>query len=48
MPVVNKLASIAALLAAALYLDSWLSFIPDLVAFMKVSPLQLRNGIIVL
>jgi hypothetical protein len=45
---VRKLASTAALITAALYLEHWTSFLPDLVEFMKALPVQLRNGMVVL
>ena len=48
LPVVRKLASAGALIAATLYLDNWPSFVSDIVIFMNVSALQLRNGMIVL
>ena len=48
LPTVRKLASAGALIAASLYLDNWPTFITDLVTFMNISALQLRNGMIVL
>jgi len=44
---VRKLAGSASLIAASLYLESWKTFVPDLVKFMEASPLQLRNGMVV-
>ena len=46
--VIYKLASSGALIAAAIYLEHWTTFIPDLIKFMEGSPLHLRNGMIVL
>lgn len=45
---VDRLASSCALVACSLFLDHWQTFLPDLVAFMTLSPSHIRKGLTVL
>lgn len=47
-PLIDKLASISAILACTLFLDHWPNFIDDLLNFMMKSPNCLKNGLFVL
>jgi tetrahydromethanopterin S-methyltransferase subunit E len=45
---ISKLGSTGALIACIMFLKDWVTLVEDLIAFMKKSQINLRNGLIVL